>query len=415
MAYGQALMQQGASTAPVRSPLEGFARALTAGVGGFTQSKARDRYTADDEKYRKGLTTALQGGDVLAALQSSEDPSLQQLALDARLKQALDTKPDDLVKIYDPTTQTERYVKKSQAEGMQASGPEKIKVGTTRTYRVGNQEVTDQWDGNQWANLGQGAAFAPSQQPQNEYGLNVFYTQDQDGKVHAWQLSKSGERKEVSIDGQTPAPQAQFLDLGTAQQPVDRRTGQAIPGAQPMPIDVAGEAQNKSLGSNTGEAQFALPTAVNNAQMALDEIQAIRDDPSRKTGTGMSSILNSIPGTGAYDFQKRVDQARSGAFLQAFNSLRGGGAISDAEGRKAEEALARLSTSQTEEGFTKALDDFESVVRKGLAVAQQKAGAPQTPIVPSQPQGGPQPGTVEGGYRFKGGDPADQNNWEKVN
>jgi len=27
---------------------------------------------------------------------------------------------------------------------------------------------------------------------------------------------------------------------------------------------------------------------------------------------------------------------------------------------------------------------------------------------------GIQPGTVDGGYRFKGGDPANKNNWEKV-
>lgn len=37
----------------------------------------------------------------------------------------------------------------------------------------------------------------------------------------------------------------------------------------------------------------------------------------------------------------------------------------------------------------------------------------QTPEAPAAP-GGPQPGQVENGYRFKGGNPADPSAWEKV-
>ena len=32
-----------------------------------------------------------------------------------------------------------------------------------------------------------------------------------------------------------------------------------------------------------------------------------------------------------------------------------------------------------------------------------------------QPKAAPKPNDIEQGYRFKGGDPADKNNWEKVN
>lgn len=43
------------------------------------------------------------------------------------------------------------------------------------------------------------------------------------------------------------------------------------------------------------------------------------------------------------------------------------------------------------------------------------AGATATPAAVAPANAGPQPGTVEGGYRFKGGNPADASSWERVN
>jgi len=50
----------------------------------------------------------------------------------------------------------------------------------------------------------------------------------------------------------------------------------------------------------------------------------------------------------------------------------------------------------------------------GGAVGGMVQGARQA-VSPAEAQSsGPQPGTVDGGYRFKGGNPADKNNWEKI-
>jgi hypothetical protein len=62
--------------------------------------------------------------------------------------------------------------------------------------------------------------------------------------------------------------------------------------------------------------------------------------------------------------------------------------------------------------------------KQGASLVGGALGAPPTPVSPdpfanglgaaSPATNGPQPGTVEDGYRFKGGDPADPNSWEPV-
>lgn len=60
---------------------------------------------------------------------------------------------------------------------------------------------------------------------------------------------------------------------------------------------------------------------------------------------------------------------------------------------------------------------YEQLFGGGPAAQTQPAQVPQQQAVPSAqpvPTGAPQPGQVEDGYRFKGGNPADPNNWEPV-
>jgi hypothetical protein len=89
-----------------------------------------------------------------------------------------------------------------------------------------------------------------------------------------------------------------------------------------------------------------------------------------------------IAGTSRSDFETRFEQVKGGTFLDAYNSLRGGGAIDQKEGEKATSALNRMNLAQSEAEFIRAARDFEDVVKKGVArarvMAQGGAGSNMT-------------------------------------
>jgi flagellar protein FlgJ len=113
----------------------------------------------------------------------------------------------------------------------------------------------------------------------------------------------------------------------------------------------------------------------------------VADHPAKNSSVG--SIEGRKPllwGEGA-DFGERLGQVQDSTFLQAYERLKGGGVITDFEGKKAEAALARLSRAKSEENFNAALVDLREVVQNGLLIAQQKAAGPNVPSPLQQTQG----------------------------
>jgi hypothetical protein len=110
----------------------------------------------------------------------------------------------------------------------------------------------------------------------------------------------------------------------------------------------------------------------------------------RTTGTGLSGSIdprNYIPGTDATDFKVVVDQLGGAAFLQAFESLKGGGQITEMEGKKATDAIARLNRSQSDKEFETALKDLRQVMSDGLSRMKSGSATPSgnAPAAPTAP------------------------------
>jgi hypothetical protein len=88
-------------------------------------------------------------------------------------------------------------------------------------------------------------------------------------------------------------------------------------------------------------------------------------------GAGIPGV-RFIPGTQAAGFDALLEQVQGGAFLKAFNDLRGGGAITQVEGEKATTALTRVRRAQSEIEFVKAAREFVEILRNGIKNADKR-------------------------------------------
>ena len=72
------------------------------------------------------------------------------------------------------------------------------------------------------------------------------------------------------------------------------------------------------------------------------------------------------------DLMAKYEQITGRAFLEAFETLKGGGQITETEGIKATQALGRLQRTQSVKAFKESLYEFADIVRKGLVRSQNE-------------------------------------------
>ena len=143
-------------------------------------------------------------------------------------------------------------------------------------------------------------------------------------------------------------------------------------------------AESKETGKAFGQAIVDLPRVTATTASGIEVIDQALNHPGLEAATGASSRLdprNFLPGTDAYSFNVLMDQIRGKTFLQAFQSLRGGGQITNIEGDKATAAIGRLNTGQKTDDFVEALGDLKEVLQAGQRRAEKAAGKAEEEIL----------------------------------
>lgn len=170
----------------------------------------------------------------------------------------------------------------------------------------------------------------------------------------------------------------------------------------------------RAFGKETAEAEASIlqtgPAALDRANRTLMLIDTAIGDLGKKSTPGSQPRaphpgfggvvgwtwkpgMRFVEGSPEAGFAALLEQIQGGAFLDAYETLRGTGQVTQIEGEKATTAITRARKAQSEREFVQALREFETAIRPAigrvqtrLQSAQQRqsgaapAGAPQQPI-----------------------------------
>jgi hypothetical protein len=137
---------------------------------------------------------------------------------------------------------------------------------------------------------------------------------------------------------------------------------------------VAEKAEQEKVGTVRGEAKTKLTRVIDNANRMLEQLNEAVNHPALKLSTGPLFLSTYIPGTKTYDFGALMASIKGKAFLEAYESLKGAGNITEQEGRAATEAFAQLDLKQSPAAVRKALETLRAVVASGLRRTMAQAG-----------------------------------------
>lgn len=190
--------------------------------------------------------------------------------------------------------------------------------------------------------------------------------------------------------------EAKYLAMQKMQQDMERDRRTPIP-QPPQPRETPQEkargAYLGEIGTSTAKVDFNLPKLEQVTRNAIREGAALVKHPGFEAAVGMPNPfkggfgVGTLPASPARGFTNRLNKVKSGAFLSAFESLKGAGAITEQEGAKATAAMAAMDTATSESDFKAALQEYLDVVAGGFntAKSQVKRGRAQIGATDANP------------------------------
>ncbi|MED9312430.1 phage DNA ejection protein [Escherichia coli] len=120
------------------------------------------------------------------------------------------------------------------------------------------------------------------------------------------------------------------------------------------------------------DRQAAAQGAVDTFSTALDSLNEIEQSPGLSKAVGIRSAFPTVPGSDAANFEARLDTFNAQTFLPMVQSLKGMGALSDAEGKKLSDAVGALSPKMSEKAFRDSIGKIRNQLESKLSTVKKQ-------------------------------------------
>lgn len=120
------------------------------------------------------------------------------------------------------------------------------------------------------------------------------------------------------------------------------------------------------------DRQAAAQGAVDTFSTALDSLNEIEQSPGLSKAVGIRSAFPTVPGSDAANFEARLDTFKAQTFLPMVQSLKGMGALSDAESKKLSDAVGALSPKMSEKAFRDSIGKIRNQLESKLSTVKKQ-------------------------------------------
>jgi hypothetical protein len=190
-----------------------------------------------------------------------------------------------------------------------------------------------------------------------------------------------------------PVPVAP-TQTGAAPAPVP-----LAPAPRPMSLAEARARQagmkqtQEEIGKDIGQTAAGLGRRERSAESAIGLVDNLINHPGFEWAVGGQpleriggAISGSFRGTDVTDFKALRDQLGGTQFLQAIETLKGSGSVSEKEGETATRAISTMSNPDVSEAeFKRAATEFTNIMKRGINADRRKLGLPPKFEEPAAP------------------------------